>query len=255
MVLRYCPDAGDSGRYRVNRLRVIQDGATLPVQTLPQSWCPAPELLKKLQRFVDALQHFPLIRLMEDFLNTDHLIKPFIQLPASCQSHHSEPAGLLRHSLDCAQRMWGFLHSDEHTDREIAAVAAFLHDIGKLRTHRPDGKLQRAGLLVDHRHYTLEILQPFLQGLDQVDEDTANLLRYIWTWNPADQQSPRQHLVTIVHVADRYSAMQGAAEREFRHAEPWKQCVTTQGPGPKRRFWRRLPCQQRSPSGLIRRGP
>ena len=233
-------EQGESRPYiRITRLRPISDGAAAPARVLPASWCPVPELLDKLAQLVDSLGYFPLIRFLESFLDTDALTKPFLAVPASADCHHVCPGGLLMHSLDCARRVRGFLATDDRISQETAIVAALLHDIGKIRILTPDGQYQRTALLMDHRVLTNEILSPFLNELDSYDDDTANQLRYIWSWQPARGGDPLVNLVTAVQAADIYSAKKDAAERMFSTRPAWQQRVTFRGRGPARHFWRR----------------
>lgn len=121
-------------------------------------------------------------------------------------------------------------------------IAALFHDIGKLRTLKPDGGYQREALLVEHEHLTLEIMQPFLRELERIDDDAAYLLRHAWTWRPKPgQSSPLSRVVTAVHSADQCSAMQDGEQRAFAEAPDWKQQARLECRGPVRRFWRRKP--------------
>ena len=233
---------GSSPFVRILWLKAINNGVSAPVQAIPASWCPHPELLSVLQRVIDALSYTPLIQFTEDFFNCDELVRAFVRIPGSVDCHHTHAAGLLAHSIDCARRVWGFLSTEDPVEREAAVIAALFHDIGKIRTLTPEGRYQRSAMLMDHRAFTLEILSPFLASLDRADPDMSDLLRYVWTWSPTEnRRDPLASVAIAVQAADAYSAKKDAEQRAFSTKENWQQRATHRSHGPIRHFWRRRP--------------
>lgn len=129
------------------------------------------------------------------------ILHAFLSLPASQHHHHAYPGGLFIHSVDTAWRIY-INPSLQGREKNIAVVAALLHDIGKVATHTREGRLTSMGRYVNHDALTLSVLDAALKRLDARDEITALLLRHYLTWNPRKRSIPRSTGAAYVRTAD-----------------------------------------------------
>lgn len=135
------------------------------------------EILISMRRSIES----PALGQFLDALFTDTEIAiPFLQLPASSNHHHNTYGGLLKHSLEVAK-----IASDQCYDtpdeRDIALVAALLHDIGKVRTLGTNLRATSLGKMLGHDALTLEVCAPALKLLDKEWPEAAYTLRHVWT--------------------------------------------------------------------------
>lgn len=137
---------------------------------------------------------------------SDPMIGPaFLDRPASIAHHHAYPGGLFVHSVQVA---WRLFREPVGTDEKALLVAAgLLHDVGKVRCYSPAGWRTELGCQVDHDALTLEVLAPYLQGLDAAWPQGAARLRHLLTWRPSrEQPRPADPLVELLRSADRLGA-------------------------------------------------
>lgn len=173
------------------------------VRLLPQSLCPIPGLLPQLASVV-AQFHLPVLRtFVLQVLAESSIGFPFICVPASRNHHHSQPGGLLLHSLEC---VWLLSQHREFSREkyELGLVAALFHDIGKVLTLTPNRKGTTLGHGVDHDKLTLEVLAPYLKGLQEQWPLGADTLRYLLTWKYGTS-IPRHTIANLVACCDRIS--------------------------------------------------
>lgn len=150
------------------------------ISQLPTALCQKPDALQLLLELIDSIAE----PLLEEFI-TNVVTQPdiglkFIQCPASANHHHSYPSGLLEHSVEVAQKLAKALRNNAQ-ERDLAIVAALLHDIGKTQTFTSDGNRSAIGYIVDHNDLTLEVCAPALKILHAKHAGLANRLRHAWT--------------------------------------------------------------------------
>ncbi|PLA73473.1 hypothetical protein CYQ88_10965 [Hydrogenovibrio sp. SC-1] len=133
---------------------------------------------------VNSLSVAPLKTFMRMVLSDVPLMKSFVSIPASKRHHHSFPGGLLSHSLECALITHSSVNSlieVSQNEKEVAIVAALLHDVGKIETlglqeHTSMGKL------LDHEKFTLSVLAPHLNELKKFWYKGYEVLTYLLNW-------------------------------------------------------------------------
>jgi 3'-5' exoribonuclease len=152
-----------------------------PLNLIPDSFCPKPELLTQLRNLVDSLSHDGIRQFVLSVLSDDEIVLPFVRLPASRNHHHAQPSELLKHSLTSVEKVIAVVGKG-YDKVELAIAAALFHDVAKIRTIAAEGKLTPTGYLIGHDFLTLEVLAPHLKTLDKIYPDIANALRYIWSW-------------------------------------------------------------------------
>lgn len=206
-----------------------------PFGYLPDDYCPVPGSVSRLFTVVDQLKICPLREFVLDVLRDDTIALPLLALPASRSHHHSYAGGLLEHSLECvefilnAAGQWG-------EQRELAACAALVHDIGKIRTlDRSSGSL--IGALLGHDLLTLELLAQPLARLDQAWRDGGTALRYLLSWKVQGRNCSRPLMTAaeLVQAADRISSGLHNEAALFGKTPAWRQLVSDEI---GRKFWR-----------------
>jgi hypothetical protein len=150
----------------------------------------------------------PMKTFVQEVFSDRKLLESFMRIPASRHHHHAYPGGLFIHSVDAA---WEVFRNSSlpKRDRDIAMTAALLHDVGKVVTHDPEGKLADMGRHVDHDALTLSVLDSPLRHLDKYDKEAALFLRHYLTWNPRKHAIPRSMGAAYVRVADMASVASG----------------------------------------------
>lgn len=155
--------------------------ATTPVLKVPASMVsPLIGGVAELQNLIKRLSIKPLQEFVVEVLSDIETATAFLNRPASFSFHHSEPGGLLRHSLEVANIVWT-LPGMSTVDREIALVGALFHDLGKIRTYSESRHMSTLGRLVAHDDLTLEICASALKNLDRRWPEGAATLRHVWT--------------------------------------------------------------------------
>lgn len=152
----------------------------LSINSLPSCYCPAPETLLQLKTLVDSLSSRHLTRFLTDVLVGSDIGINYLQCPASLRHHHNFTGGLLTHSVDVANKLLSE-NQFKSAERDIAIVAALIHDIGKTKTLSADGQRTYLGNVVDHDELTLEICAKALARLDKFEPQSALMLRHILT--------------------------------------------------------------------------
>ena len=215
----------------------------LPLSGGPILRPPPAQLMTLLRVFVKdcpvpALKHF-----LRDVFADEAIRTAFLSLPASLNHHHAWPGGLAAHSLEVAtitRHTLTGLGEDEHW---LAATAGLLHDIGKIRTLRGDGRRTQLGFVVRHEALAVEILAPALKTLDQAWPDGGIALRYLLTWRQTRTGAPPLLPGAVaLDCADRISSAQAVRDDLFRGRPDWQRFARHEGHGPPSTFWRpRLP--------------
>ncbi|RHW75009.1 HD domain-containing protein [Colwellia sp. RSH04] len=180
----------------------------LSINLLPSCYCPAPETLLALKTLVDSLSSRHLSRFISDVLVSSDVGINYLQCPASLRHHHNFTGGLLAHSVDVAKTL---LRENQFKgiERDIAIIAALIHDIGKTKTLSADGQRTHLGSLVDHDELTLEICAKAFARLDKFEPQSALLLRHILTCASPGSRYGYEAITTIaskLQIADKASA-------------------------------------------------
>jgi len=193
------------------------------VELLPRSMCPHPDLLIRLADLMCRLNNGDLAGFVNSVFSDDFLALPFIRLPASRSHHHSVIGGLLEHSLECAEMVRHFPGFDPDM-KELAMVAALLHDIGKIITLRVSDGFCLEGAVLDHNALTLELLAPHLKRLDEINRELATALRYLWTWRHFRRGAvhPALTVAEAISAADRISSGLSVENIAFKDRPDWQ---------------------------------
>lgn len=211
-------------------------GLEQPLEMLPNSVCPCPSGLDRLENIFQSLKNVPLKNMLTSVINNDSIIFPFISLPASRQNHHAYPGGLLDHSLECAEFVAQYKQNTDNVG-ELATVAALLHDIGKVRTIGKGGAGTMIGRMLGHDLLTLELLAEPLSKLDQEWRDGGTALRYLLSWKLQSRfgNKPLMVISELVQAADRISSGNDNEKSLFMDKPIWRQHVSDEN---GRRAWR-----------------
>ena len=207
-----------------------------PLDLIPCTFTHNQGLVSQLVEIIADLEEPALRQFLGDVMNDDRLFLPFLQIAASGQHHHSEPTGLLRHSVECATMVSRIL--DQHgPNRDLAIVAALLHDIGKVKCFDVNGKRTVSGYVLDHNTLTLELLAPHLSGLDEVWSDGGVALRYILMWQTGRRMSsvPLLTVAEAVASADRLSSGFDRENQVFSASPDWRRFARID---PSTLYWR-----------------
>ncbi len=143
--------------------------------------CPFDSHVRCLNEIIDWMPS-PINKFLVSVFSDPSIATSFSILPGSKNHHHGVVGGLLKHSVQCCVKTGK--EAKQHFSNMltgIGATAALLHDIGKVRTHRPDGRKTKLGMYVQHEDLTLEILAPHLQILDREAPHAGMLLRRLLT--------------------------------------------------------------------------
>jgi len=180
----------------------------LSINSLLSCYCPIPEQLSQFRKLVDSVSSRHLKQFLSDVLVNTTIGINYLQCPASLRHHHNYAGGLLAHSVDVANRLIN-KNQFQGAERDIAIVAALIHDIGKTMTLSLNGKRTSLGTLVDHDELTLEICAKAFARLDKYEKQSALLLRHILTCaNPGNRYGYQAipPIASKLQTADKESA-------------------------------------------------
>jgi len=204
------------------------------LQLLPVTATPVPTLIPRLVGAVSQISNPHLRRFVLSVLAEREVAANFLRVPGSCGFHHAEPGGLLQHSLEVVEPILVWPGLDQET-RELAAAAALFHDIGKIRTIKPDGGSTELGGLVSHDCLNLSICGPALRELEMAWRNGCYAIMHILTAGVGKYGYDRKMLAShLVAVADRVSSAGNAQRLAFANAEDWQRFVRHDG----HTYWR-----------------
>lgn len=179
---------------------------------LPHDRCP-PRARVALGRLVDFVQHLepePLRGFMNQVFLDPQIACEFITCKGSQRHHHSEPGGLLVHSIEVMDIATGMAGRRlDALELAITEVAAVLHDLGKLRAVGSGSVRPIHHLLASHEIQTLRMLDPHIEWLRARAPDIAAGLDYTLGFlaQPAPLRGQAKFLAgDLVVAADRMSA-------------------------------------------------
>jgi hypothetical protein len=184
------------------------------LELLPNSACPAPDaLLRLVQTLTAEIQHPPLRRFLDHAFADQQISLPFIQASASANCHHTEPGGLLRHTVDMVE-MLAFTLKDypDPLQRQCAIVVGLFHDLGKLAQH-----IIGPTPFQSHQHSELNImlLQGALLELRQNCQESWKLMHFMLSALNGNIRTDSIPAAALVQMLDRYSASTSAMVNAF----------------------------------------
>jgi 3'-5' exoribonuclease len=186
---------------------------------LPSLLCPKPDHLRRFVELSNSLKHNELKVFLADVILQPNVAIKYITCPASLNFHHNYAGGLIEHSVDVAVRLASG-HSMSQQQRDIAVVAALLHDIGKTQTLTADLTRTPVGYLVDHGDLTLELCASALQNLQRKNGFLSDQLRHVWTCSSPGARygfKPKTKVANKLQQCDRFSA-QAAQQNQLNYA-------------------------------------
>ncbi|WP_347988503.1 HD domain-containing protein [Methylomonas sp. AM2-LC] len=187
----------------------------LPLELLNQlySYAGHQEVVDRLVGIMHRIS-IPCIKaLFIDVFSNPRIARPFMQVAASHQHHHSHTGGLLLHSVECAE--WVERVAAETLNPKEAALAisvALLHDLGKIETMKPSN----VNRMVDHEVLSLTLLEPALTDLQTQWSQGAYALRQMLSWSPSAEKFPKFPGSLLVKMADQYSTALSARNKAFQ---------------------------------------
>lgn len=175
-----------------------------------------PEDLDRLLWLIEEISHPVLQRFMVEILQDQPLASAWVRIPASCGHHHSEPGGLLRHTVECGEWVQQWATVLPEPEASLTLVAMLCHDLGKTRTITVSNRPSDTGRLVSHEIMGLQILQPFLDRLRKSWAKGADALIHMLSWFPTKQEPlPRLPGLVMLKHADQLSTVMDLRARAF----------------------------------------
>ena len=167
----------------VHILRYRQDDNINPLNLVPQDDCKSVFALEQLRLFHDWVQTPALHEFLRSAFSLRDLFYGFWTAPASLRHHHSWTGGLACHSADVALRALDVFTDPNpgqcvfrREEAEVAGIAAWLHDAGKVLSYTVDGYRTERAQALGHELLGLELLRPAIKKLAQHREDLADAL-------------------------------------------------------------------------------
>lgn len=151
-----------------------------PLLSLPKALCADSKNLDRLNNIRQSIKSPALGKFLDTVFSDEEVSLAFLQVPASRNHHHNHAGGLLAHSVEVAEIVANETFYGNY-EREIAIIAALLHDIGKVKTFNTNGTYTKLGKMVSHDHLTLEVCSTALRELDKTWPDASYTMRHVWT--------------------------------------------------------------------------
>lgn len=177
----YQLDSGTQNLIQVLDISLAQDDIGIDaMQSLPKELCNDSKDLETLINMRRSIESPSLGKFLDTIFAETEIAIPFLQVSASTNHHHNTYGGLLKHSIEVA-KIASAQHYNSKNERDIALVAALLHDIGKVRTLGTNLKSTKLGKMLSHDALTLEVCATALKLLDKEWPEAAFTLRHVWT--------------------------------------------------------------------------
>lgn len=174
--------------YSLAEHEIINAARLLPISNCPPA---AMQALATLVRFVDYLPQSPLKSFVNQTLAEPEIAQSILTTKGSMRHHHKQNGGLLIHSVEVLRLAYKQARSCNLSAAEtnITAVAALLHDIGKIRTVGPGYIRPVHYQLMSHEGQNLMLLTKHLERLSERSPEEAAALQYIFHY----LATPRAH--------------------------------------------------------------
>lgn len=202
----------------LNRLESVEEACfnLAPLQSLPVSLSPFPNVVKSLASIANRIQNPHLRAFVRTNLDRNERVEFFLRVPASISFHHSYKGGLAVHTLEVVRNIIGMINYNEpDMDRDLvetAVVAALFHDIGKIWLYGLDGRPHEAIQLINHDALTLELCAEGFKHLDTHEPQLAMLLRHIWTCSSPGARYGKEPMHTIARYLRDADAQSASAD-------------------------------------------
>lgn len=207
-------DATGNVKGLVARLFPVAGKAT-SFMTLPREKLPNPREVIELERMIQSLSIAPLRNFCIALFRNEVLALKYATAKASWKYHHCEKGGLLAHSLEMARQA---LRSElpialSTTEREIVAVAAIVHDIGKIKAYGESSKILRGR---HHEIVGMTIIAGPLGTMEKEWSEGAHALLAVLSECALSKHRHRNEMSMILSTLDRSSAFVDAKNRAFK---------------------------------------
>lgn len=166
------------------------------------------EIFSKVKNYLENINNQWLSLLAEEFLNDSTLMDRFKKSAGARRWHNAYIGGLLEHTYEVmliVEKVCSF-HSEASQD--LALMAAFLHDIGKVAELDPNTfEYTLEGRLIGHLTLSFELLSKKIDLIENFPKDLELHLKHILLSHHGEyeQQSPvlpKTLEATIVYHAD-----------------------------------------------------
>lgn len=185
---------------------VINAASLLRLKDCPDTAEPS---LAALVDFIDTLASPALLGFINRVLLDHRIADGLLTCKASIKNHHSEPGGLLIHSVEVMQiaaDMAGERLSP--VEKSITQIVALLHDLGKIRAVG-SGRVRPVHYqLMSHESQTLRLVEPHLEWLRDRAPDLAAGVEYCLEYisqRRSDRKFAKFVGAELVAVADQMS--------------------------------------------------
>lgn len=139
------------------------------------------EMVRELSAVAAGITNGPLRQLMQSFLSDAAFMQSFRRTPAAKTLHHNYIGGLMEHVVELIRLCSDFARHFPGVDRDLLAVGAFLHDIGKVRelSVRKSIEYTTEGRLLGHISLGYELVTAKIGMIPGFPEETAMLVKHI----------------------------------------------------------------------------
>lgn len=171
------------------------------------------DMVDELQRLVKSIKNPHLRQLLKEVLGEPIFQARFFQAPAAKTYHHACVGGLLEHSLDVARQVIFCCSRYPEIDRDLAATAALLHDVGKVESYVQHGTFDftDAGRLLSHVYIGAALVE---RAIGQIEDFPLELrlrvlhaiLAHHGTLEKGSPVTPRTPEAIVIHYADNLDA-------------------------------------------------
>ena len=188
------------------------------ILSLPRKLCINPIWLERLINLRRNIESPALGRFVDLLFADDEIAFAFLQVPASTKYHHNYIGGLLEHSVEVAE-ITSQQDYENNEMRDIAVVAALLHDIGKVRTLGINLETTALGKVVGHDSLTFEICALALRDLDKSWSSASYTLRHVWSCATPGAKygfEPNCTIANIIRYADKISVDRYYEKQTFK---------------------------------------
>ena len=214
-----------AGEVRIShlvRMQYVEPDIDL-MATVPNEWVADRRLLHRFSRLWQRMPRHLRAWFNALFWNEPERLRGYVTAPASMKHHHNQVSGLLRHSVDCAERALALATDDPKVNLGVLILSALLHDLGKAQEYawydfKQSWGLSTQGALLGHKHAGLVWLAAARVMVHQYIEEAVALSVYhaITACNAADylgMRSPRTLEAIYLASVDTLSGMSDLIHR------------------------------------------